>query len=58
MGEILLLRYAKCPGPYTHVTTNNTTDEFLDMYGVRVYDRMREMYNIVEWPADAESRRK
>ncbi len=58
MGEILLLRYANCPGPYTHVTTNNTTDEFLEMYGVRVYDRMREMYNIVEWPADAESRRK
>lgn len=57
MGEILLLRYSNCRGPYTHVTTNNTIPEFIKVYGIRVADRMREMFNLVEFPATAKSRR-
>jgi DNA replication protein DnaC len=58
MGEILFLRYSNCRGPYTHVTTNNTIAEFRELYGIRVVDRMREMFNLIEFPEGAKSRRR
>lgn len=58
IGEVIAARYANLRGPFTHLTTNATTDELRAYYGPRVYDRMREMFNIVSFAPDAESRRK
>lgn len=58
VGEIIMLRYQTLKGPFTHLTTNATRDELKAYYGLRVYDRMREMFNIVSFPINAESRRK
>lgn len=58
VGEVIMSRYANLRGPFTHLTTNATRDELKSYYGLRVYDRMREMFNIVSFPINAESRRK
>lgn len=59
MAEILLNRYDnRLPFIYTHVTTNLSHDEVKEQYGIRVYDRMKEMLNIITFSKDAKSRRK
>lgn len=59
MIEVLLNRYDKHVEFFmTHVTTNLGSDEVRARYGDRVFDRMREMFNIIDFPVDAKSRRK
>jgi DNA replication protein DnaC len=58
VGELIMSRYANLRGPYTHLTTNATREELKAYYGLRAYDRMKEMFNVVAFPKDAESRRK
>jgi DNA replication protein DnaC len=59
MIEVILNRYDnKVDHFYTHVTTNLGSVAIKDRYGFRVFDRMREMFNIIDFPADAKSRRK
>ncbi len=56
-GELLLRRYEMLISSRirTHATTNLTTAELKDRYGARIYDRMKEMFNII--PLMGESRR-
>lgn len=58
MAEILLNRYQNVALIYTHLTTNLSMDEIISQYGDRVADRFREMFNIIEFSAEAKSRRK
>ena len=59
IAEILQNRYeAQHLRCMTHVTTNLTAEEIRKLYGERVYDRMREMLNIIAYPAEAGSRRR
>lgn len=37
-------------GPMTHIVTNATAVELREALGPRVYDRLRQMFNIVEFP--------
>lgn len=48
-AEILLSRYDNHLTPFnsTHATTNKDLTEIENIYGSRVYDRMKEMFNIV-----------
>lgn len=57
MEEILWQRYKLCDFSMTHITTNLAADELKAVYGVRIYDRMREMFNLITWPEHAKSRR-
>lgn len=59
MAEILLNRYDnRLPFYFTHVTTNLSHDEVKEQYGLRAYDRLKEMFNIISFPTEAKSRRK
>lgn len=59
MAEIILNRYDnRLPFNFTHVTTNLSHDEVKEQYGMRVYDRMKEMFNIITFDKNAKSRRK
>jgi DNA replication protein DnaC len=59
MAEILLNRYDnRLPFCFTHVTTNLSHEEVKDQYGIRAYDRFKEMFNIISFPTEAKSRRK
>lgn len=51
MEDILQNRYKNTMLPYhfTHITTNLTADEIEQTYGFRVRDRMREMFNVIEF---------
>lgn len=51
MGEILLSRYDNFVTHkiITHITTNLTSSEIENMYGLRVRSRMREMFNLVSF---------
>jgi len=46
-AEIIQMRYMNrlC----THMTTNKNQNEMMDMYGSRVYDRLKEMFNIFDF---------
>ena len=57
MAEVILGRYAQQPHNMTHFTTNLTLDGLRECYGDRVYDRLREMCNVMMFPASAKSRR-
>lgn len=59
MGEVLLSRYDLfvSTGLITHLTTNLTSDEIEQVYGLRVRSRMREMFNLVHFPAQAPDKR-
>lgn len=58
MAEVILNRYDReLPFNMTHITTNMTVDEIGKRYGTRVTDRMREMFNLIEFPTKAKSRR-
>lgn len=59
MAEILLNRYDnRLSFKFTHLTTNLSHDEVKEQYGLRAYDRFKEMFNIISFPVDAKSRRK
>lgn len=48
MTDIINNRYNKrLPFTLTSVTTNLNADEIQDMYGLRVRDRMKEMFNLI-----------
>lgn len=45
-------------GPKTHLTTNLSLEQIETRYGLRVLDRMRQMFNLIDFPEDAASLRK
>ena len=60
MAEILLSRYDYYHsfGMLTHLTTNLNSTEIEKQYGLRVRSRLREMFNLIAFPADAVDKRK
>lgn len=59
MAEIILNRYDnQIDFRATHITTNLNAERIKNEYGARVTDRMREMFNVIEFPDTAQSRRK
>lgn len=60
MAEILLSRYdlMKYSGIITHATTNLNADELEVLYGNRVRSRLREMFNLISFPASVQDKRK
>lgn len=48
--EILSRRYDRGPQKMTMVTTNLSMDQIRQCYRDRIYDRVREMFNILEFP--------
>lgn len=59
MAEIILNRYDnQLPFTATHITTNLNAERIKSEYGPRVADRMREMFNMIQFPETAPSRRK
>lgn len=57
MEEILWTRHKSGDFTKTHLTTNLSADELKTTYGIRIYDRLREMMNVITWPTNAKSRR-
>lgn len=59
VAELLQDRYEnrQLRGTMTHAVTNQQPHELRDAYGPRVYDRLKQLFNIVEFPDDATSRR-
>lgn len=59
MAEILLDRYDQFRkyGMLTHLTTNLNAEELENLYGPRVRSRLREMCNLISFPAEAKDRR-
>lgn len=60
MGEILLSRYDLyiSQGIRTHATTNLNAEELEQRYGARVRSRLREMFNLIAFEAEAVDKRK
>lgn len=56
LAEILVLRYNM--RIVTHMTSNLNAGEFRNTYGDRLASRMREMVNVIAFPAGACDRRK
>jgi DNA replication protein DnaC len=56
MGDIILGRYER--RLKTHFTTNLTADMIESYYGSRVRSRLREMVNLIEFPAGSKDKRK
>ncbi|WP_080057157.1 P-loop NTPase family protein [Spirosoma aerolatum] len=54
---ILQTRYRVARGPFTHLTTNASDEEIQRSYDGRVYDRMIQMFNLIEFSPDAPSLR-
>jgi DNA replication protein DnaC len=59
MAEILLSRYDLfiSKGILTHATTNLNALELENRYGNRVRSRLREMFNLISYPPNAEDKR-
>jgi hypothetical protein len=59
MSEILLSRYDlyMSHGMITHVTANLNSQDIEDVYGKRVRSRMRQMFNLIAFPADTPDKR-
>lgn len=59
IGEILLSRYDLFISKQilTHATTNLNSQEIELRYGSRVRSRLREMFNLISFPHDAEDKR-
>ena len=59
MGEILLSRYDYFISNrmFTHATTNLSATELETLYGNRVRSRMREMFNLLSFPANTPDKR-
>lgn len=58
MQEVLSQRYKNNLHEHTHLTTNLSGAQITDAYGIRVGDRMREMFNLIAFPENAKSRRR
>src|SRR5690606_3294245 len=58
MMEVLSHRYKNGLFTSTHLTTNLSAEQIKETYGIRVADRMREMFNLISFPMNAKSRRK
>lgn len=58
MEEVLIQRYKNGLFTSTHVTTNLNREMLKETYGIRVADRIREMFNFIAFPPNAKSRRK
>ncbi len=60
MAEIILSRYENFTRHHrlTHFTTNLSADEIEDLYGSRVRSRLREMCNLIAFPAETSDKRK
>jgi DNA replication protein DnaC len=60
MAEILLSRYdlLRTRGIITHATTNLNANELEKLYGNRVRSRLREMFNLITFPENAEDLRR
>lgn len=58
MGNILILRYSEKPKIQTHITSNLTAQQIEDFYGARVRSRMREIFNVIDFPKDTIDLRK
>lgn len=51
LGDLIQDRYDNSQlRAWTHATTNATKDELREAYGPRVLDRLREMFNVLEFP--------
>ncbi len=48
MQYILQRRYERRFDSFTHVTTNLNIDQIKSVYGSRIYDRCKEMFNFVQ----------
>jgi DNA replication protein DnaC len=59
IAEILLHRHELLVKSQivTHATTNLTANEIEKIYGQRVRSRLREMFNLISFPADAKDKR-
>lgn len=59
MAELIMRRYdnASTRGNMTHITTNIVPEDIEKRYGLRVYDRMKSMFNVITLPTDAKSLR-
>lgn len=57
MEEVLTQRYKNGMFDSTHITTNLTAVQIRETYGVRVADRMRQMFNLIAFDIQAKSRR-
>lgn len=58
MAEIILNRYDNQMNLIsTHITSNLTIDGIKEIYGSRVIDRMRQMFNVITFPHNAKTRR-
>ena len=60
MAEILLSRYDLFHsfGMITHITTNLNSSEIEERYGNRVRSRMRELFNLINYPSYSNDKRK
>ncbi len=60
MAEVLLSRYdlLRYRGIITHATTNLNANELEKLYGNRVRSRLREMFNLITFPENAEDLRR
>lgn len=53
MQRIILSRYEKkIPFNYTHFTSNLSSDEISELYGIRTKSRLREMCNVIVLPGE------
>lgn len=50
MEQLLLRRYDRRHEAFTHVTTNLAPAQIAQLYGDRVWDRCKELFNFVELP--------
>lgn len=57
LADILTRRYQLHPRPITHATTNDDAPAMLAKYGDRVYSRMSELFNIIEFDPASPDRR-
>lgn len=55
LAELIYLRHRK--GCRTHATSNCTPEALENLYGTRIYDRMREMFNFIVFDPDGKSLR-
>lgn len=60
MEEILQNRYDNmtCRGPKTHLTSNLSLKQLEDRYGLRVIDRLYQLFNLIEIPKEATNLRR
>jgi hypothetical protein len=59
MQTVILKRYdLDLPYWTTHITTNLSADQLMERYDNRAMDRMRAMFNIIDFPITEKSRRK